>query len=52
MYKYDDGAHFAGNGGVLSIVRPQPVGTHEGASDHDHYPEGFGDGERRPPDVS
>ena len=43
MYKYDDGAHFAGNGSVLGVVGPQFVGSHEGASDHDYYSEGFGD---------
>ena len=52
MYKYDDGVDSAGDGSVFSAVSAQPVGSHEGASDHDHYTEGFGDGERRAPDVS
>ena len=52
MYKHDDGAHFAGYGRVLCAVGPQPVGPYEGESHDDHHSEGFGDGERCPPDVS
>ena len=52
MYKYDDGVDTAWNGGILSAVCSQLVSPHEGASDYDHYPEGFGDGERGTLDVS
>lgn len=46
MYKYHNGAHSAGHGGVFRAVGTQPVGTHEGALDGDGDVEGLGDGER------
>jgi hypothetical protein len=52
MYKHYHGVDSTGNGGVLCIVGSQLVGSHERTSDHDHYPEGFGDGERGTLDVS